>query len=231
MHWLQTLDTGLFHFINRSLVNPFFDWLMPILSGDGAVMRWFLLAVVIAFVTALFCGPRARLCALMLALVLLLGDSLVVNTVKHAVARPRPFVTLPDARVFGVVGKGYVPPEAMAANTNGLQQHAVRARGQLVRRHDGPVSVLPEKLAVHAADGAGGFFFARLQRRALSQRRPGRRNSGRGLRRRRCRRVAGRVELDGAKMVPALARKNAVAAESSPQSKARSPKSGFGGWN
>ncbi len=34
MHWLQTLDTNLFLFCNRSLVNPFFDWLMPILSGD-----------------------------------------------------------------------------------------------------------------------------------------------------------------------------------------------------
>jgi membrane-associated phospholipid phosphatase len=120
MHWLQTLDTGLFHFINRSLANPLFDRLMPVLSGDGTVMRWFLLVAVIAFVAALFCSPRARLCALLLALVLVLGDSLVVNTIKHTVARPRPFVTLPDARVFGVVGQGYVPPEAMAANTNGL---------------------------------------------------------------------------------------------------------------
>jgi membrane-associated phospholipid phosphatase len=120
MHWLLTLDTGLFHFINRSLSNPLFDWLMPVLSGGGNVMRWFLLAAVIAFVAALVCGPRARLCALLLALALILGDSLVVNTIKHAVARPRPFVTLPDARVFGVVGQGYVPPEAMAANTNGL---------------------------------------------------------------------------------------------------------------
>ena len=120
MHWLHTLDTGLFHFVNRSLSNPLFDRLMPVLSGSGDVMHWFILAVVLGFVAALFCGPRARLCALMLALVLLLGDSLVVNTIKHAVARPRPFVTLPYARVFGVVGKGYVPPAEMAANTSGL---------------------------------------------------------------------------------------------------------------
>src|ERR1017187_1820715 len=82
MHWLQALDTGLFRFVNRSLVNPFFDWLMPVLRGD-------------AFIT---------------------------NTIKHAVARPRPYVTLPEARYFGSIGKSYIPPEAsdngvdMAAN-------------------------------------------------------------------------------------------------------------------
>ena len=121
MHWLQTLDIALFHFINGSLSNPLFDWLMPVLSGGGDVMRWFVLAVLHRLFCALcFGNARARLCALMLALVLILGDPLVVNTIKHAVARPRPFVTLPDARVFGVVGQGYVPPAEMAANTSGL---------------------------------------------------------------------------------------------------------------
>ena len=35
MHWLQALDTGLFDFINQSLANPVFDWLMPVLSGNA----------------------------------------------------------------------------------------------------------------------------------------------------------------------------------------------------
>jgi len=118
MHWLQTLDTGLFHFINRSLANPVFDWLMPILSGANGAMRWFVLLLVAAALYALcFGNARLRLCVLLMALTVGLGDPLIVNTVKHAVARPRPFVTLPDARQFGVVGKGYVPPEEMGANT------------------------------------------------------------------------------------------------------------------
>ncbi len=45
MHWLQSLDAALFHFINGTLANPFFDWLMPVLSGHG--VPW-LVAVVIA---------------------------------------------------------------------------------------------------------------------------------------------------------------------------------------
>jgi membrane-associated phospholipid phosphatase len=120
MHWLQTIDIALFRFINGSLSNPFFDWLMPIMSGGDGVMRWFVpLAVVLVLSAICFGNTRLRLCAVMIFLVIALGDPLVVNTIKHVVHRPRPFVTLPDARVFGVVGQGYVPPEQMTADTGG----------------------------------------------------------------------------------------------------------------
>ena len=46
MHWLQTLDTNLFLFFNRSLVNPVFDWLMPVLSGSNGVKTPFLVVVI-----------------------------------------------------------------------------------------------------------------------------------------------------------------------------------------
>jgi len=119
MHWLQTLDTRLFDFINQSLANPVFDWLMPFLSGNAIFFPLlFLLGVGLLWRGTI----RTRLCVVLLLLILPLGDSLVVNTLKHTVARPRPFVTLPEARVFGVAGKGYVAPtpggngEEMAAN-------------------------------------------------------------------------------------------------------------------
>ena len=98
----------------------------------------------------------------MMALIVATNDGLLCNTIKHAVARPRPFVTLPEARVFGVVGKGYVPPEEMAAGQGQPHQHAVVARRQLVRGDDGRVSVLPAQPVVHAAAGAGRFLFAHL---------------------------------------------------------------------
>jgi membrane-associated phospholipid phosphatase len=50
------------------------------------------------------------------------NDGLICNTIKHAVARPRPFVTLPEARLFGEIGQGYITPQIneygvdMAAN-------------------------------------------------------------------------------------------------------------------
>jgi len=118
MHWLQTLDTNLFLFVNRSLANPFFDWLMPVLSGNGRVKGGFI-ALAVAAGLALLCfgNRRARVFVVLMVLIVATNDGLLCNTIKHAVARPRPFVTLPEARVFGNVGQGYVPPDEMAANT------------------------------------------------------------------------------------------------------------------
>jgi undecaprenyl-diphosphatase len=115
MHWLQSIDTALFHFVNRSLSNPLFDRIMPVLSGDG-VMQWFVLAVFIGFVAALFGGTRARLCALTMAFVSLLGNALVINIIKHAVARPRPCMALTDTIArLGCTTSGSMP-SAHAAN-------------------------------------------------------------------------------------------------------------------
>lgn len=114
MHWLQSIDITLFHFINSTLANPFFDWLMPILSGYD--VPW-LAAVIITVPVILICGsPRLKLCVLLMVLVVSIGDGLIVNSVKKTAARPRPFVTQPDARLYMLdthefkVGGGYVAP-------------------------------------------------------------------------------------------------------------------------
>ena len=122
MHWLLSLDTALFHFVNRSLANRFFDGLMPVLSGDGVPWLW---AVILAVPAGLLFGSvRLKICALLMVLVVALGDPLVVGTLKDAVARPRPFVTLKDARLFGVVGKGYVRPQADGALPPSANRHS-----------------------------------------------------------------------------------------------------------
>ena len=116
MHWLQTLDTDLFLFFNRSLVNPFFDWLMPVLSGSNGVKTPFLLtAIAIGLALLIFGNRRLRLCMVFTLLIVATNDGLICNPIKHAVARARPFVTLPEARLFGVVGKGYIAPQINAA--------------------------------------------------------------------------------------------------------------------
>jgi membrane-associated phospholipid phosphatase len=123
MHWLQSLDTALFHFINGTLSNPFFDWLMPLLSGVG--VPW-LIAVVIALpVILFFANTRLKICALLMVLVVALGDPLVVGSIKNAIARPRPFVTLPDARLFGETGKGYVAPLPDGTLPAGANTHSM----------------------------------------------------------------------------------------------------------
>jgi membrane-associated phospholipid phosphatase len=107
MDWLIFLDHALFHFINSTLANPFFDWLMPILSGNG--IPWLVLVFISIPFVWYFGSTRLRICVLLIALAVAIGDPFVVGTVKKAVERPRPFVTQPDARLFGSVGKGFVP--------------------------------------------------------------------------------------------------------------------------
>jgi len=128
MHWLQTLDTRLFDFINQSLANPFFDWLMPVLSGNHGVKTGFLLLAAAAGAALLcFGNHRARLCVVFLAVIVTTNDALICNTIKHAVARPRPFVVLPEARLFGNVGKDYISPE-INGNSMDMASHEGRYR-------------------------------------------------------------------------------------------------------
>lgn len=122
MHWLLSLDTALFHFFNGALANPFFDWLMPILSGQG--VPWLLAVVVAVPLVVLYGSRRLKLCALAMVLVVALGDPLIVGTIKDAVSRPRPFVVVPDARQFGVVGKGFVARLADGSLPPGVNVHS-----------------------------------------------------------------------------------------------------------
>ncbi len=114
MDWLQAIDTALFRFVFHSLTNPVFDWLMPKLAGHVL----FVPAVLVAGV-GLVCmgGRRGRLCALFLALAVVLGDTLVCRNLKIAFGRPRPFLVLEDAREPRI-GRGLSAsmPSSHAAN-------------------------------------------------------------------------------------------------------------------
>jgi membrane-associated phospholipid phosphatase len=89
------MDVALFRFINGTLSNSVFDVVMPFASGNKIFFPVVALVVMLLLWKG---GKRGRLCALMLGLILWPADSYICNTIKHAVARPRPFVTLADVR-------------------------------------------------------------------------------------------------------------------------------------
>src|SRR6185503_3747572 len=113
MHWLQTLDTCLFRFINQSLSNPLFDAIMPWLSGNRLFVPLALLGAAIFIWRG---GFRALICLLMIVAVIGLGDTFVCNTLKKAVARPRPFKSLPETRLRVGRGGSDSLPSSHAAN-------------------------------------------------------------------------------------------------------------------
>lgn len=111
--WLQSLDAALFRFVNQSLSNPFFDWLMPVLSGNTL----FVPAVIVGAALLIWKQrTRGALCVVFILLVVALGDPLIINSIKHAVGRPRPFVPMPET--ITLVGRtaSFSLPSAHAAN-------------------------------------------------------------------------------------------------------------------
>lgn len=97
MAWLQSLDTGLLRFINLQLQHPVLDEVMKFLSGNA----FFVPALVLLGALLIWKGGvRGRVFLVVLALVLLAGDTLVIAMLKRAIARPRPFVDIPDLHVM-----------------------------------------------------------------------------------------------------------------------------------
>lgn len=113
MSFLQSIDTALFNFGNQSLSNPLFDWLMPFLSGNRLFIPFVLFMAVF-----LIWKHKARgiLCVLFCLLVVGIGDGWVINTVKHLIARARPFHDIESA--ITLVGRTSSPsfPSAHSAN-------------------------------------------------------------------------------------------------------------------
>src|SRR5206468_9402379 len=81
---LVTLDAAVFRFINLTLSNPVFDWLMPFFSSNAF---FFPVALTLVGLVAWKGGTRARMCVVLLILTVVLGDNWVCNTIKKAVAR------------------------------------------------------------------------------------------------------------------------------------------------
>src|SRR6266478_3481606 len=113
MHWPQALDTALFRFINLSLSNPVFDAVMPFLSGNAFFFPVLVLAAILLIWKG---GTRGVLFLGLVVSIVWLGDSLVVNTIKHALARPRPYFAVAEAHTL--IGRGHSPgmPSSHAAN-------------------------------------------------------------------------------------------------------------------
>ncbi len=116
MHWLYTLDVSVFRFINDKLSNPVFDVIMPFVSGNKFFFPVLAMVVLLLLWKG---GKRGWLFLVMVALILPLGDSLVCNTLKHAIARPRPFVVMPDARQPMTRINRPARPHPPAMETNG----------------------------------------------------------------------------------------------------------------
>ena len=82
-------DVMLFYLINLNLQNPFFDFIMPIITNIGLYIYLFGVCIILA----IFGGKKGRNVALLLFIGILMGH-LMSEALKYIFLRPRPYEAL-----------------------------------------------------------------------------------------------------------------------------------------
>lgn len=113
MSFIDSLDRSLFVFVNQTLSHPVLDRVMPWLSWNPVFFP--ILAVVVGWMIAKR-GTRGRLFAVMLGLVLVVSDAAVINPLRKSVQRPRPYVSMPEAKTLGGRTSSFSFPSSHTAN-------------------------------------------------------------------------------------------------------------------
>jgi len=112
MAGLLALDAWIFHLINRSLQNPLFDLVMPILSNK----RYFLLPALVVVLMLLVWGGRRMWVVVAVALAALVLADLGTNLIKAALQRTRPCHVIPDVHLLAGCTRSFSLPSNHASN-------------------------------------------------------------------------------------------------------------------
>ncbi len=97
-------DVVLFYFINLNLQNPFFDFLMPLITNIGLYLFW----IGICILLAIFGGEKGRNVALILLIAILIGH-FISEGLKYVFLRPRPFEILTGVHQLVIIGSYSFP--------------------------------------------------------------------------------------------------------------------------
>ncbi|MHC1770032.1 MAG: phosphatase PAP2 family protein [Verrucomicrobiia bacterium] len=97
MSSFESFDVAVFRFINVGLKNPFFDWLLPFFDSN---LLFVPVLALLAITLTWKGGVRARLFVCFMLLTLVIGDPLIVRSLKAFFDRPRPFDVLEDIHLL-----------------------------------------------------------------------------------------------------------------------------------
>jgi len=112
MAGLSALDAWIFHLINRSLQNPLFDLVMPILSNK----RYFLLPALVVVLMLLVWGGRRMWIVVAVAVAALALSDVGTNLIKAALHRTRPCHVIPDVHLLAGCTRSFSLPSNHASN-------------------------------------------------------------------------------------------------------------------
>jgi undecaprenyl-diphosphatase len=114
--FLQSIDTALFFFVNHTLSNPPFDFLMPFLTDLNKIKIVQILAVAGWLAAVIRGGRRARTVCILLVVAVACSDQISSTVIKSIVGRLRPCFVLEDVRTLVDCGSGYSFPSSHAVN-------------------------------------------------------------------------------------------------------------------
>ncbi len=116
VNFLNSLDITLFHFLNTSLCNPVFDFLMPFIT-DLNKQRIVLVFVALILLWMLIRGKRhVRIAAILLIITIIISDQLSSSVIKYLLVRPRPCFALQNVHLLVSCGSGFSFPSSHAVN-------------------------------------------------------------------------------------------------------------------
>ena len=112
--FLLQVDTALFYFFNRTLANPVFDTIMPVIT---ATANWRLMAIIVGLFWFWKGGNKGRWAILFAVTAWGLADLFNSHLVKSVFERPRPCLTLPDVHLLVGCGQTFSFPSGHAVTS------------------------------------------------------------------------------------------------------------------
>lgn len=97
MEYLIKIDKAIFYFINKTLQNTFFDWLMPFITDFGNFKIPIIIGALLLFILG---KKKERVFIVLLIVSILIADFIAVQFFKKIFMRVRPCNALPDVHLL-----------------------------------------------------------------------------------------------------------------------------------
>ncbi len=117
MENLLNIDLSVFHFLNGTIANPVFDFIMPIITRGSNMLPVYILALLILFING---GRKGKIIVVLLVITIIISDQTSSNFLKQLFGRPRPCHELSDLRLLINCGSGKSFPSSHAVNNFAL---------------------------------------------------------------------------------------------------------------
>ena len=116
IEFLYSIDKAVFFFINHTISNPVFDWLMPFLTDLNKQKPAIAVAVLLWLWLMIRGGKTGRTAGILLVFTIMASDQLSSSVIKHFFGRLRPCHVLQGVRLLADCGSGFSFPSSHAVN-------------------------------------------------------------------------------------------------------------------